>query len=131
MLSFLHDCCRPQSVLDLSPQTLYPVNHLPTPQANIGLNRHSAKTLCHWKVVRNTWSLTPTIVISSPLTSRNPCLSVSSCEPVLINTVLTEKSCLSMEQLWVADLHGLCRFLVGSSFVVLTTQLFQVSDWNV
>ena len=26
-----------------------------------------AKTLCHWKVVRNTWSLTPTIFISIAL----------------------------------------------------------------
>lgn len=44
----------------------------------------NTKTLCCWKVVRNTWFLTPTIVISSPLPSRNPCLSVSRWELVLI-----------------------------------------------
>lgn len=75
------------------------------------------KTLCHWKVVRNTWSLTPTIVISSALPSRNPCRSVSRCDLTLINTVLTEKSYPSMELLWVADLHGLCSFL-ASGFII-------------
>lgn len=71
------------------------------------------KTLCRWKMVRNTRSLTPTIAISSSLLSRNPCLSVSRFDLVLIITVLTERSCPSMELLWVADLHGLCSFLAS------------------